>query len=132
MKLFVGALLGTTLVISPVSAKNGTDLLKQCKEAKHFLQAGKMNNTKSLRDNYTYGTGYCTGLLVGLSVASNLPEENGDTGTFNKYYCLPGNVSMRRMVSDVVNYLEKNPNELHKGDIQLAVNALMATYSCKK
>ena len=93
---------------------SGSDLLEQCKlSVSPFLQ------------------GECYGYIAGVAdIVGNFKE----AGWREKDYCWPSGesgVSLGQVKLEVVKYLEKHPEDLHRSASGLVYLAFVETYPCK-
>lgn len=108
------ALLGS----GSVSAQQtGNDLMKWI-EAERRVVSGRSNGTSDW---------YQAGLLAGfvMGVANTLDSEDD-------LVCLPSKSTMRQWLMVTVQYLEANPEDLHKSQTELAIAAFRKAFPCRK
>jgi hypothetical protein len=109
-------ILTIVLFSSSSSFADGNELLKKCAEAESFLNADDDGDSMSF--------GFCVGFVHGVSSIMKVMENEGSIKV-----CFPkGGITNGQSMGIVLEYLRKNPTELHERDVFLTMKAFLDAF----
>ncbi|WP_427901662.1 Rap1a/Tai family immunity protein [Marinobacter caseinilyticus] len=128
MKRNFMAILMISIMAVPViaSASDAELLLDACK-----LATGDINGTKENLVEAAVDVGFCFGYIRGLSDYSTGTESMTSEEIKPFQSCRPRGVNNKQLARIVVNFLERNPQHLHREMTMLVSVALQEVYPCR-
>ena len=100
---------------------DGYKLLFDCGPLVAFIDGEKQDESKAT------GVAFCLGLMQGMLHMNNYYEYNQKGATL---FCQPDGNTIGQAARIVVKYLQEHPEELHKRESMLAIEALRVAFPC--
>ena len=107
--------------ISFAEMHDGKILLEDCKEFIKYMDDKKDPSV------VMSSIGYCLGYMQGHIDYQQYLEENYTSDT---KHCFPVDVTVSQLAKTTVQYLEENPNKLHKPAIEISLAAFSEAFPC--
>lgn len=101
---------------------DGHELLSNCKTAVNMMDRIPTSGS-------ALKAGYCMGLIRGMSDMNTIYSVISSTNSSSNdiYICVPDKTPTGQLTRDVVNFLEKNPDDLYR-PYSVLISAALATY----
>ena len=112
----------------PQSAIDGNVLLENCQAYVRVL-----DNPKSISDEDAINGADCSGYVTGV-VDDHLRWQADDKSPADsaRFFCLPYGVNPNEGIRVIAKWLEENPNRLHESAAGLVIDALRASFPCRR
>jgi hypothetical protein len=121
--ILVMSLFAVAPAISFAEMHDGKILLKDCKQFIKYMDDKKDPSV------VMSSIGYCLGYMQGHIDYQQYLEENLKSDI---EHCFPVDVSVSQLAKVTVQYLEENPNKLHKPAIEVSLAAFAEAFPCNK